>query len=41
MNLPTEKPSSWQAANTFAAAPGADLIHPGVMNYLREAKIAR
>jgi TRAP transporter TAXI family solute receptor len=29
------------AANTFAAAPRQDLIHPGVMNYLREAGIAR
>ena len=29
------------AANTFAAAPPQDLIHPGVMRYLREAGIAR
>jgi TRAP transporter TAXI family solute receptor len=29
------------AANTLAAAPRPDLIHPGVMNYLREAGITR
>lgn len=29
------------AANTFAAAPRSDLLHPGVMRYLREAGIAR
>ncbi len=29
------------AANTFAAAPRPDLIHPGVMRYLREAGLAR
>lgn len=29
------------AANTLAAAPRAELIHPGVMRYLREAGIAR
>ncbi len=29
------------AANTFAAAPRPELIHPGVMRYLREAGIAR
>ena len=29
------------AANTFVAAPRPELIHPGVMKYLREAKIAR
>ena len=29
------------AANTFAAAPRPELIHPGVMKYLREANIAR
>ena len=29
------------AANTLAAAPRQDLIHPGVMRYLREAGIAR
>ncbi len=28
-------------ANTLKAAPGADLIHPGVLKYLREAGIAR
>ena len=28
-------------ANTLAAAPRQDLIHPGVLRYLREAKIAR
>jgi TRAP transporter TAXI family solute receptor len=29
------------AANTLFAVPRQDLIHPGVMNYLREAGIAR
>jgi TRAP transporter TAXI family solute receptor len=29
------------AANTLAAAPRLDLIHPGVLRYLREAGIAR
>ncbi len=29
------------AANTFAAAPRQDLIHPGVLRYLREAGIAQ
>ena len=29
------------AANTFAAAPRAGLIHPGVLRYLREAGIGR
>jgi TRAP transporter TAXI family solute receptor len=29
------------AANTVAAAPRADLIHPGVLRYLREAGIAK
>ncbi len=29
------------AANTLAAAPRPDLIHPGVVRYLREAGIAR
>ena len=29
------------AANTLAAAPRADLIHPGVLRYLREVGIAR
>jgi TRAP transporter TAXI family solute receptor len=33
--------SETTAANTFSAAPRADLIHPGVMKYLREANIAR
>jgi uncharacterized protein len=33
--------SETTAANTLAAAPRADLVHPGVMNYLREANIAR
>jgi len=28
-------------ANTLAAAPRQELIHPGVLRYLREAKIAR
>ena len=28
-------------ANTVAAAPRQDLIHPGVLRYLREARIAR
>jgi len=28
-------------ANTLKAAPGAELIHPGVLKYLREAGIAR
>jgi TRAP transporter TAXI family solute receptor len=28
-------------ANTLKAAPSADLIHPGVLRYLREAGIAR
>jgi len=27
-------------ANTLKAAPGADLIHPGVLKYLREAGIS-
>jgi len=29
------------AANTLAAAPRADLIHPGVLRYLREIGVAR
>ena len=29
------------AGNTFAAAPRQDLLHPGVLRYLREAGIAR
>ena len=29
------------AANTFAAAPRPDLIHPGVLHYLREIRVAR
>ena len=29
------------AANTFSAAPRQDLLHPGVLRYLREAGIAR
>jgi len=29
------------AANTLAAAPRADLIHPGVLRYLREVGISR
>ena len=29
------------AANTLAAAPRADLIHPGVLRYLREVGVAR
>jgi TRAP-type uncharacterized transport system substrate-binding protein len=29
------------AANTLAAAPRADLIHPGVFRYLREVGVAR
>jgi TRAP transporter TAXI family solute receptor len=29
------------AANTLAAAPRPDLIHPGVLRYIREAGIAR
>ncbi len=29
------------AANTFAAVPRQDLLHPGVLRYLREAGIAR
>jgi TRAP transporter TAXI family solute receptor len=33
--------SETTAANTVSAAPRADLIHPGVMKYLREANIAR
>ena len=28
-------------ANTLAAAPRPELLHPGVMRYLREAKVAR
>jgi hypothetical protein len=28
-------------ANTVAAAPRADLIHPGVRKYLREIKLMR
>jgi hypothetical protein len=27
------------AANTVAAAPRADLLHPGVQRYLREARL--
>ena len=30
-----------KAANTYTAAPRPDMIHPGVMRYLREAGIAR
>jgi TRAP transporter TAXI family solute receptor len=33
--------SETTAANTLSAAPRADLIHPGVMKYLRESKIGR
>lgn len=33
--------SETTAANTFAAAPRQDLIHPGAMCYPREAGIAR
>src|SRR3954470_14882812 len=29
------------AANTVAAAPSADLIHPGVLNYFREIGVAK
>jgi TRAP transporter TAXI family solute receptor len=29
------------AANTFAAAPAVDLIHPGVLRYLREIGVAK
>jgi TRAP transporter TAXI family solute receptor len=29
------------AANTLAAAPAADLIHPGVLRYLREIGVSR
>src|SRR3954465_6477614 len=29
------------AANTFAAAPGPELIHPGVMKYLKEIGVAK
>lgn len=29
------------AANTLAAAPGVDLIHPGVLRYLREIGLAK
>ena len=29
------------AANTAAAAPGLDLIHPGVLRYLRESGVIR
>jgi TRAP transporter TAXI family solute receptor len=29
------------AANTFSAAPDAELIHPGVMKYLREIGVAK
>jgi len=29
------------AANTFAAAPSPDLIHPGVLRYLREIGVAK
>ena len=32
--------SQTTAANTYASAPRKDLIHPGVMRYLREAGIA-
>lgn len=30
-----------RAANTYSAAPRAEMIHPGVMRYLKEAGIAR
>jgi TRAP transporter TAXI family solute receptor len=30
-----------KAANTYSAAPRPDMIHPGVMRYLKEAGIAR
>jgi len=29
------------AANTVAAAPSLDLIHPGVMRYFREIGVAK
>jgi uncharacterized protein len=29
------------AANTLAAAPRPDLVHPGVLRYLREIRVAR
>jgi hypothetical protein len=29
------------AANTLAAAPRQDLIHPGVLRYLREIRVTR
>ncbi len=29
------------AANTVAAAPSLDLIHPGVQRYVREIKLIR
>ena len=28
-------------ANTVAAAPGLELIHPGVLKYLREIGVAK
>jgi uncharacterized protein len=29
------------SANTWAAAPSPDLIHPGVLRYLREIGVAK
>jgi len=29
------------AANTIAAAPGPELIHPGVLKYFREIGVAK
>jgi hypothetical protein len=36
-----EQAKETTAANTIAAAPRADLIHPGVLRYLREIGLAR
>jgi TRAP transporter TAXI family solute receptor len=36
-----EQAKQTTAANTAAAAPRADLIHPGVLRYLRETGLAR
>ena len=36
-----EQAKETTAANTLAAAPRAELIHPGVLRYLREIGLAR
>ena len=39
--LQTQDPIATDAANTLAAAPRTDRIHPGVLRYLREVGVAR